>query len=153
MQFLECQVLDARNLLCCTTRFDHENFMNLLAEIDEQITSQGISRQNATTFLIFNDEKNQTINAYVSLNKKMENLPSRFWIRERIHLEQAVKTRYEGDLFGLGESFSGMKKYLEKRRLTPITPFCCRVMAGLTEPHDTENTIIDVYIGVNVNII
>ena len=152
MQFLEFQVLNGRNLLCCEAKFDPENLAKSMNEINELLTGQG-ARSRGTTYLIFNSLKNQDMKVYVALDKEVKAVPPPFWIKEAVHMENAVKTRHEGDLFALNGSFHRVKQYLEERGLTPITPFCCKVMSGLKSPNDTKNTIMDIYIGVNANIL
>ena len=104
MQFLECQMLEAKNLLCCATQLNQESLERTIRE------------------------------------------------KERVHLEQAVRTRHEGSLSELNASLSTITQYLKRRNLSSITPFCCKVLTGLQAPVDFQNMILDIYVGVNANV-
>jgi len=153
MQMLEYQMLDARNLLCCTTKFNPDGITGTLLEIDELLENNNISKNDATIYLSFNSKEDIAINVYISLKKKITEVNDTFWLKERIFLIQAVKARHEGGLYTLRDSFFKILQYLNTRQLSPITPFCCKVLSGLEDPEDTQNMIVDIYVGVNGNIL
>ena len=152
MQFLEYQMLEARNLLCTTTRLDIEDLDKSLREADELLRSYGVSDQYATKYIVISDFENPTINLNISMNKKIVNVKKPFWYKERIYLIHAVKTRHEGNLFELWDSLSQLMRYLNTNKLKPITPYYCKILSGLKNSRDTCNMIIDVYVGINGNI-
>jgi len=146
-------MLDARNLLCCTTKLDSDNLTETLLEIDEVLTSNGVSKSDTTMYLSFSGDEAPIIHMYLALKKKVKTIKDPFWLKERLFLVQAVKGRHEGELDSLKESFSKIMQYLNAHQLSPITPFCCKVLAGLEDPTNTKDMIADIYIGVNGNIL
>ena len=153
MQVLEYQMLDARNLLCCSTKFDPDGITRALLEINELLGNNNISRNDTTIYLSFNNKEDLTINIYLSLKKKITDIKDTFWLKERIFLIQAVRTRHEGELYTLRDSFFKILQYLDTHQLSPITPFCCKVLAGLENPEDIRDMIVDIYVGINGNIV
>jgi DNA gyrase inhibitor GyrI len=63
-----------------------------------------------------------------------------------------VKARHEGELCKLKDSFSQITQYLDMHKLSPITPFFCKVLTGLEDPENVQDMIADIYVGVNGNI-
>ena len=153
MQFLEYQMMEAKNLLCCDTQLNPESFSESLREINDLLSVNTYQKQEATYYLIFSNLESSAVSLYISLKNKISNVKEPFRLKERIHLAQAVKTRHEGPLSDLGDSLLRIMQYLDKRKLSPITPFCCKVLAGLDDPADTRNMIMDIYVGVNINVI
>ena len=153
MQVLEYQMLDVRNLLCCTTKFDPDAITGTLLEINELLKNNDISKNDATIYLSFKNKEDLAITMYLSLKKKITDIKDTFWLKERLFLIQAVRARHEGELYNLRDSFFKIMQYLNTRQLSPITPFCCKVLAGLENPEDTRDMILDIYVGVNGNIL
>lgn len=153
MQFFEYQVLKAKNLLCCTTQLVPENLAADLREIGNLLESNSVSKLDTTLYLIICDFGNPNITLNISTKKGITNVRDPFWLKEKIHLIQAVRTRHEGDLFELWGSISQAKKYLCAHNLPPITPYYCKVLVGLETPEDTQSIIMDIYVGVNCNVL
>jgi hypothetical protein len=152
MQIIEYQMLDARNLLCCTAKFDPDSFAGTLKGINELLANNDISRHETTMHLSFDSVEPQMIQLHFALKKKMEHINEPCWIKDRVFLVQAVKARHEGELYELRNSFSQITKYMDMHKLSPITPFFCKVLAGLEDPENVQDMIADIYVGVNGNI-
>ena len=145
-------MLDASNLLCCTTILDADSFTKSLREISELLISNDISRKDTTIYLSLKNDEPLVIHIYIAIKKKIVYIKDSFWIKERILFVQAVKARYEGELYIIRDCLSEIMQYLAKHKLSPITPFCCKVIAGLEDMKNTHDMIVDIYVGVNGNI-
>ena len=153
MQILEYQMLDVRNLLCCTTKFNPDSFAEALQKIEETLKNNEITSKDTAIYLLFGNDENQTINIHFATEKEITYPKDLFQFKERLYLVQAVKSRYEGELYDIKDSFYQIQQYMDTRKLSPITPFCCKVISGLEDSKNTGDVIVDIYVGVNGNII
>jgi hypothetical protein len=151
MKFLKYQMLEAKNLLCCSTQLNPEILINDLEKISNVFENNSYLRQDATCYLIFDDIKSHTVSLCVPLKEKDLDVNPIFWIKECV-FTSAVKARHEGRLSTLRDSLAETQRYLDAQKLFPITPFCCKVLTGLDSIEDTNNMIIDIYVGINLNI-
>ena len=152
MQFLDYQILDADNLLCCATEFTREGILKTLCKLNSYIAEFDVQKK-ANMYMIIPEKEAETITMGISIDRGDPEIGKDFIFKNRIHLEQAIKTRHEGDLLELGKGLQALIIYIKSLKLDPITQFCCRILSRLDDNRDIENTIVDIYVGVNRNIL
>jgi len=156
MQFLNYQVLKAQNLLCCEAHLHPEEIIKVIEKLYCQLSQGGSAKAKTTVFIILSGGKDTAVTLCVSADKKMGSVQEPFFFKEQIYLKQAIKTRHEGDLCGILDSVNKLIEYIHSENLMPITRFCGKVLIGLDNPNNSEelnNAIIDIYVGVNTNIL
>jgi len=152
MRFLKHQMLEAKNLICCSTQLNPKRIIEDLKKINNMLEDNSCPKQDSSCYLIFDDIESAAASMCIPLKENTLEANPSFWIKEHIYLASAIKTRHEGSLDTLKDSLYETQMYMDTQNLSPITPFCCKVLAGLNV-EDTQNMIVDIYVGVNPNII
>lgn len=70
-----------------------------------------------------------------------------------IHLESAVRTRYEGPFEQIPHGLYNLYGYLEAKSLHAITSVYGIIISGIKDQEDNECIILDMYAGINRNIV
>ena len=92
----------------------------------------------------------QTLELICPIDKKIESI-ERYVYKEKIKIVNAVMMSYKGNPTGLQEACNELNKYIMENKLQPIT-----VGYNVTKKIDIldiNNAEIDVYVGINPNIL
>ena len=85
------------------------------------------------------------------LDQPVNELEDGFSFISRLHSDNAMKTRHEGNLLDLDRSMGQIVGYLQRKNLKPPQHVYCKILNGLGQETgflkpDMENTIVDIYI-------
>jgi hypothetical protein len=96
------------------------------------------------------DNELMEIEFLAPVDRKFESTEN-FKYKSQFKLINAVKMRYEGDIFGIRKSELALNNYLSEHHLEPITH---RYFSYIQAPEDSpDSVIIDVYVGINMNVL
>ena len=147
MLFLEHQMLDMKNVVACRADASADAINGELNRAKVQMDSSQM-RRNGKAVLSINGGESWFL---FPLADVPERIPQGWLYKERFHLENAVKTRHEGEYARLGESIDALCGYVGKRGLTTITGKYCALIREWSDGIDPQNVIIDIYVGVSNN--
>ena len=153
MQVLRHQILDLINVVYCETNIDSSDACAIANEVNELVKVFGIREGKKLWFVLRRNQDCAAIEAILfPIDPPASKKGSLYTIRERIHIESAVKIRHEGDWDLLEETVAYLDRYIEEHNLTMITTYYCSVLAGL-EHDGLRDVIVDIYVGVSRNIV
>ena len=92
------------------------------------------------------------IEILVPMNKEIL-LPDGYLFKPIFKLVNAIKIRHEGNPAFLQKSADEMTEYIQENKLTPITVGYNVIVNEPKTPQDIDNMIVDIYVGVNPNIL
>lgn len=101
----------------------------------------------------FNEEHLLDIEFLIPLDRAVE-LSGDYAFKPEFHLVNAIYSRYSGDPALIQEQYNEMLRYIHTHNLQQITA-AYNVNININDGNTIENThpIIDIYIGVNPNIL
>ena len=73
--------------------------------------------------------------------------------QNRIYLENAVKTRYEGPFKNVWNGISNLEKYLQDKGFRSITSVYCVMRTEIPVHDEEQDVILDLYAGVDKNVV
>ena len=148
MQFREYQMISEKNLLCLTTEFEQQPLIDSLRRLRDESAKRGRQQQGKAILIFPLSLKANEVTVCIPLDRSIHEPPDHFQFTARLYCDKAVRTRHEGQISKLKAVITQLIRYIEKQNLTPISDVYCKVMDGMGQEPDMENTIADVYIGV-----
>lgn len=151
IELLEEQTLELNNLLSfrgCVTQAEMEGIGK---EMESFIEQEGACRAGnpVTATYGINGDKIE-IELLMPIDRKIES-SDKYLYKEKLKIVNAVVAKYIGHPAGLQGACNELNQYIVKQKLVPVT-----VGYNVTKKVDAvnlENTEIDVYVGISLNIL
>jgi effector-binding domain-containing protein len=125
-----------------------------LKEACAEISTMDLEQNGKIAFSVIRDTAADIkVDIYIPLNKAPETSIKNYILKSKVYLTNAIKTRHEGDLFSIQNSIRHLEQYIEKKNLKQITNNYNMIMLGLDDKADSQNSIVDIYIGVSSNVL
>lgn len=152
IQFLKNQSLIVPNILCyrCTTQI--ENIWEIITYIEKYIETIGFTPKNKiiTSIEYINDSRDIILDILIPIDSKFED-NEHFSFLSCFKLIHAIKVRHEGSINMLSETQKKLREHLIENSYEAITKYYNIIIR-----HDSAisaNSIIDIYVGINPNIV
>lgn len=151
LEIKEKQELMVTNLLSYRRKVKQAEFENIGKEMENYIQKAGAERVgNPMTATYAIEADIIDIELLMPINMSIEST-DKFVFKNQIKIVNAVVASYKGHPMGLQEVCNQLNQYIMEHKLQPIT-----VGYNVTKKTDMlspENTEIDVYVGINPNIL
>lgn len=145
------------NVLSLRKRMTQRELDNELEKIGDFLQENGATQAGAIVTVTYEIEPNNgkpllDMEILVPMDKELE-LPDEYVFKPLFHIVNAVYARHKGNPAALQETYNEMLEYIQQNNLQQITVgynvLINEPMPGLT----IDDMIIDVYIGVNPNVL
>ena len=151
IEIKEKQELNVKNLLSFRGKVSQAELEAISRDMQNVITTQGAKAVGSAITATFAMENGMLdIEILVPVDKPMESV-GKYEYKERLHIVNAVKASYKGHPMGLQDVINQLNQYMIDSRLQPIT-----VGYNVTKKMDMltpENTEVEVYVGINPNVL
>lgn len=152
MEITEKQLIDVKSVLSYRTRVLDSDLRNLVEFVSENIDALNLNINGNIIFSVFDtdtagDLEYINIEVLVPVSDYFKS-NSKYVYKPYFRIENAVKLRHYGKYSDLKKSRSLIYEYLEENKLTPITNVYYKVI-----DNDSSSSVIDLYIGINSNIL
>ena len=151
IEIKEKQELKAEKLLSFRGKAGQAELEAISRDMQNVITTQGAKAVGSAITATFAMENGMLdIEILVPVDKPMESV-GKYYYKEQLHIVNAVVAVYKGHPAGLQEAVEKLNQYMLDKQLQPIT-----VGYNVTKRMDMlapENTEIEVYVGINPNIL
>jgi effector-binding domain-containing protein len=151
MQFLDNQMLMFSNLLSYKTNVKYKDIPRLLEYIRDNLNVLGISPKNRTIFTLHGENRKQEdveIEVLIPVNGRLNDVQM-YNFKTLFKLINAVSVRHEGDFSLIPKTREGLLRYIEQKNYESVTDPYYRIIRLGTG----NDCIIDIYIGINSNIL
>jgi hypothetical protein len=151
MEIKENQTLEIENLLSYRGKVKQTDIENIGKDMDKIISENGRNRIGnpiTATFGVEGDDMDLEI--LLPIDKEISDI-GEYRFKKKIRIENAVLISHKGNPALIQNTFNILNKYIMENKMQPIT-----VGYNVTrkaDPLDVENTIIDVFVGINPNIL
>lgn len=153
MQIIEHQNIQLTNLISYTTNIKHSDILKLISHISNNLQALDLKKNDKILFTEkWHNEEDDMINAeiLVPVEGSIKNC-NEFKYKPLFRLINAVTIRHEGSLNTLSETEDFLKKFIKEKAYEPITPSYYVVVRN--DDDQSINCIIDIYIGINYNLL
>jgi len=151
IEIKEKQELKVEKLLSFRGKVSQAELEAVSKDMQNVIATQGAKQVGSAITATFAMENGMLdIEILVPVDKPMESV-GRYSYKEQLHLVNAVVAVYRGHPVGLQETVEKLNQYMLDNQLQPIT-----VGYNVTKRMDMlapENTELEVYVGINPNIL
>ena len=153
MFILRNQILIHSNLLSCTVAIKNNNICAALANIRKKVIDLDLkicdwiiatTKAGNTEF----DDNSPEMEFLIPIDRQIESFEN-FIFKPQFKLINAVKIRHEGEINSVKQSEILLKEYIKKHNLEPITGHYYSYIQALED--SPESSIIDIYVGINMN--
>lgn len=145
------QELEVKNVLSFRGKIKPQELDGIVKDMEGKMKSIGVERiGNPITATYTVDKDGIDVEVLLPISKEMDDIGA-YKYKERIKIVNAVLLSYKGNPAGLQNACNELNRYMVDNQLQPIT-----VGYNITKHIDTinvENTEIDVYVGINPNIL
>lgn len=151
MQFIDNQMLMFSNLLSYRTNVQYNDIPRLIEYILSNLNVLDISPSNKVIFTLRGENRKQNdveIEVLIPVNGRLSDVKM-YDFKAFFKLMNAVSVRHEGDFSLIPNTKDGLLRYIEQKNYEPVTEPYYRVIRQGTE----NDCIIDIYIGINSNIL
>lgn len=151
IEIKEKQELNVTNLLSFrgkVSQVELESISKDMQDAIEKLGAKPVGSAITATFAIENGTIDMEM--LVPIDKSVESV-GKYEYKERLHIVNAVKASYKGHPMGLQDVINQLNQYMIDSRLQPIT-----VGYNVTKKMDMltpENTEVEVYVGINPNVL
>ena len=151
LEIKENQELNVANVLSYKGKVKQAELENMGKEMESYIQKAGAKRVGNPTTATYAVEGDMIdIELLMPIDKSIDST-DKFVFKNQIKIVNAVVACYKGHPLGLQEACNQLNQYIVEHKLQPIT-----VGYNVTKKTDMlspENTEIDVYVGINPNIL
>lgn len=151
LEIKENQELDILNLLSYRGKVSQAEFESIGKEMEKYIQETGAKRAgNPITATYAVEGEIVDMEILIPIDKKIEAI-GKFAFKNQIKITNAVVASYTGHPMGLQDACMQLNQYIMDNKLQPLT-----VGYNVTKKTDMlspEQTEIDVYVGINQNIL
>lgn len=145
------------NILSLRKKLKQNELSDEINMIHNYLAENGIKRAGPLVTAIFNVEQvngEQIIDIEILAPMDKKNgLPEKYNFKEKFYLTNAVYARHEGNPAFLQETYNKLIKYINDNNLQQITPAYNVYINEFSSINDLDEMIIDIYIGINPNIL
>lgn len=145
------QELEVSNILSFRGKVKPYELDNIMKDMEQKIADAGAKRVgNPITATYAMDKDCVEIEVLLPINQKIGSVEN-YKFKERVRITNAVLLSYKGNPAGLQAACNELNQYMAEHQLQPIT-----VGYNITKyvnPNKVEDTEIDVYVGINPNIL
>ena len=145
------QELEVKNVLAFRGKIKPQELDGIVKDMEYKMKSVGAERIGNPITATYTVEKDGIdVEVLLPINKEMDDIGA-YKYKERIKIVNAVLLSYKGNPTGLQNACNELNQYMAEHQLQPIT-----VGYNITKHIDTinvENTEIDVYVGINPNVL
>lgn len=145
------QELEVKDVLSFRGKIKPQELDAVVKDMECKIKEVGAERiGNPITATYMVDKDGIDVEVLLPISKGLDNI-GEYKYKERIKIVNAVLLSYKGNPVGLQNACNELNQYIVDNQLQPIT-----VGYNITKHIDTinvENTEIDVYVGINPNVL
>lgn len=150
--------LKFKNLVSIKMKKSPEEIQQELMNFGRIMEEKGIKKNGPminTTYSIENSDGKQImdIEYLFPVDKKIEGLPEKYEFKEKFYLKNALYTRHKGNPNLLQETYNRLNIYSQDNKLRHITSGYNVFIDEPKSIDDLEKAIIEVYIGIDENIL
>ena len=153
MNITEGNVLEMNNVLSYRGKVTQQEMSAVMNEMQQIIKNSGAEKNGpavSATFAV--EQPMMDIEVMIPLDR-MISVPEKYKMKPVFRLTNAVKIRHTGNPSGLQNSGNEIMKYISERQLMPVTAGYNVTVKEPLNQMDTENMIVDIYVGVCDNIL
>lgn len=151
IEIKENQELKLNNLISYRGRIRQSELESIGKDIDLKINEKGAKRVSYPIMATYGvDGEYIDIEILIPIDKVIEDIDN-YIFKQEIKIVNAVMMTYKGNPLGMQNAFNELNQYIEKEKLQPIT-----VGYNVTQyinPINTEDTVSNIYVGINPNIL
>lgn len=151
IEIKEKQELNVKNLLSFRGKVNQTQLEEISKDMQNTIVKLGAKPMgNAITATFAIENAMMDIEILVPIDKPVESVGD-YVYKEQLHIVNALMAVYEGHPIGLQGAIESLNRYMIDKRMQPIT-----VGYNVTQKIDMlvpESTKIEVYVGINPNIV
>lgn len=153
MQILENQSLYSENLISYICKIDKNTMLDLASHVYNNVSflAQIKGEKKIVTINNIDDPDNMVeCEVLIPLQSPIENNEN-YQLKKYFRLIHAVKIRHEGSIKTLSDTENFLNEYIKMNSFQPITNFYYVIIRN--DPKNTNDNIIDIYVGINYNIL
>ncbi len=145
------------NVLSLRKKMAHEDINLEMLMIDKFLKNSGARKTGPVVTTTYSIEAKDgqpllDVEILVPIDKKIE-LPSDYVLKPVFQIKNAVYSRHKGNPSSLRITYSKMQEYIKKNQLQQITNGYNVQIKDLMPGMEPDEAIVDIYIGVNPNIL
>ena len=151
MQIIEKQTLSYRNLVSYKTKTRIKDIPQLLRYIRENLHNLGLASVGRTLFTINNkDVPEEVFDVNILIPVEGEFTSCKEYVHKPVFkLINAVTIRHEGNISGIAYTLETLREHISRKAYETVTiPYYSVVRVD-----ETGDSIIDIYVGINYNIL
>lgn len=147
MQILEHQYIHLSNLVSYKKIINKNELLNLIDHVSSNIQNLQLSIKDKILFTTSPIKDKLNVEILIPVSEEIHEC-NNYNIKPIYKLTNAVVIRHEGCFSNLNKTIEELKNYIKKMSYQSITNPYCRVVRK-----EKNNMIIDIYIGLNCNIL
>ena len=153
-QILQNQIFEMIHVLSRRGKFSENEIQIEIQKINELLKEKRAEQTGGVVTATFEIDRSgiMDIEILVPLNKEIS-VPSGYTFKPVFKLTNAVKIRHEGNPSLLQESADELNAYMQNNNLTPITVGYNIMINDVKNQQDAENIVVEIYVGINPNIL
>ena len=145
------------NLLSLRKKVTQEELNGQMMKIGQFLKEKDLKKSGPiinTTFAVEMKDNKQILDTelLIPIDREIE-LPAEYTLKKVFHLVNAICIRHTGNPMTLQNTYNELNRFLAENKLQPITSAYNITVNDVTDPAKIDEVIIDVYIGVNPNIV
>ena len=145
------QIFEMHNVLSFRGKLTENEVEQIGRDMELQIATMNAKRIGNPVMATFKiDGHIRDVEIIIPIDKKVDNI-GEYIFKDKIKIVNALMLSYKGNPNGLNEACNELNKYIVDNNLQPIT-----VGYNVTkkiDPFDINNSEVDVYVGINPNIL
>lgn len=151
LEIMERQKLELENLFCFRAKVKQTEVDSIVKDMDDKLMQARTTRiGNPVTATFGVDGEYIDIEIMLPIDKKIGDI-GRYYYKEKLEIVNAVLASYKGHPGKVQEVCNLLNKYIVDNKLQPIT--VGYNITKMIDPLHIENTQIDIYVGINPNIL
>ena len=150
LQILKNQMISRNNLVICKKKISQTDIFKFIRYASDNIRALDLEISDNVMFTTLKSEDGDLTEVIIPVNGKVKPNGD-FEYQPMFRLINAVTIRHEGSFEVIGSTEKKLTEYIEDNHFEPITGPYYVVVRNDTENRD--DSIIDIYIGVNYNVL
>lgn len=150
MQILKNQMLSRNNLVICRKNVENADIFKFIRYAYDNIHALDLEVNDNIIFTRHSSENQQITEMMIPVRGEISHFGG-FEYKPCLKLINAVTIRHEGGIGKIGSTEKKLTDYISECHLEPVTAPYYVVVRG--DEKSAEDCIIDIYIGINYNIL
>lgn len=151
-QIMENQELEFDNLLSFRGKVGNEQLQQINVQMEQLIKESGAEKKGYPITVTYGVEGNlMDIEILVPLDKKIDSKDTKFVFKDKLKILHALKAVHTGNPAGLQNTCNELNEYMTKNQMVPVT--AGYNITRKVDMLDINNSEIDIYVGINPNIL